>query len=82
MFIRKVIPGFIKNSRGERTVQIELVTYEGRFKASAPSGKSKGKHEVPSYNSKGIETYQNRIEKYKMKLKNQKTSIKIINVTI
>jgi len=55
MFIKEVMPSYIKNSRGERSVQIEVVTYEGRFKASAPSGKSKGKAEVISYNSKGIE---------------------------
>ena len=55
MFIRKVIPSFVKNSRDERAIQIELMTYEGRFKVSAPSGKSKGKHEVPQYSSKGID---------------------------
>jgi len=54
MFVKEVIPRVIKNSRGEKTVQIELVTYEGRFVASAPSGKSKGKSEVPAYSSKGI----------------------------
>ena len=31
MFVREVKPSFVKNSRGERSVQIELVTYEGRF---------------------------------------------------
>ena len=54
MFVKKVIVSLIKNSRRERTVQIELETYEGKFKVSAPSGKSKGKSEVASYNSKGI----------------------------
>jgi enolase len=54
MFIKKVVSRIIRNSRNEKTIQIELTTYEGKFIASAPSGKSKGKHEVPSYNSKGI----------------------------
>ncbi len=54
MFIKEVVPSFVKNSRGERGVQIEVVTYEGRFKCSAPSGKSTGKAEVVSYHEKGI----------------------------
>lgn len=54
MFVKKVVPSFVKNSRGEKSIQIEFFTYEGRFKASAPSGKSKGRTEVASYNSKGI----------------------------
>lgn len=44
----------IRNSRREETFQIRLKTYEGVFYASAPSGKSKGKFEVDSYNSRGI----------------------------
>ena len=54
MFVREVVPSLIKNSRGERTMQIELGTYEGRFKCSAPSGKSRGRSEVDPYNPKGI----------------------------
>ena len=55
MFVRDVVPRYVKNSRGERSVEVELLTYEGRFKCSAPSGKSKGKSEVASYHPKGIE---------------------------
>ena len=55
MFIKEVIPCFVKNSRGHRSVQVEILTYEGRFKVSAPSGKSKGKNEVASYNEAGID---------------------------
>ncbi len=55
MFIKEVIPSFVKNSRNHRSIQIEVVTYEGRFKVSAPSGKSKGKSEVASYNEEGID---------------------------
>ena len=54
MFIKSVMPRFVKNSRGERSIEIELVTYEGKFKCSAPSGKSMGKSEVACWNSKGI----------------------------
>jgi len=53
MFVKKVVPSFVKNSRGERSIGVEIFTFEGRFKASAPSGKSTGKAEVISYNSKG-----------------------------
>jgi len=55
MFIKEVKSKIIKNSRGERTIEIILKTYEGKFIASAPSGKSRGKNEVEPYNPKGIE---------------------------
>jgi len=55
MFVKSVMPRFVKNSRGERSIEIELLTYEGKFKCSAPSGKSMGKSEVASWNSKGID---------------------------
>ena len=54
MFIKEVKPNLIRNSRKERTIQIELTTYEGKFISSAPSGKSIGKSEVASYNHEGI----------------------------
>jgi len=54
MFVKEISPSLIKNSRGEKTISIELVTYEGKFFSSAPGGKSKGKSEVASYNGEGI----------------------------
>jgi len=48
------MPRFVKNSRGRRTIEVELITYEGKFKCSAPSGKSTGKSEVACYHKKGI----------------------------
>ena len=36
MFIQEVIPSFVKNSRGKRSVEITVKTYEGVFRASAP----------------------------------------------
>jgi enolase len=53
MFVKEMKSGFIKNSRGERTIYIKLYTYNGTFLASAPSGKSTGKHEVSAYNENG-----------------------------
>ncbi len=54
MFIKEVNPSIIRDSRGEETISVEIVSFEGRFSASAPSGKSKGEHETPAYNSRGI----------------------------
>jgi len=39
----------IFNSRGEETIEIDVITGGGFGRASAPAGKSKGKHEVVSY---------------------------------
>jgi enolase len=46
MKIKKIIPKKIKNSRGEETIKITIKSTEGKGIASAPSGASKGKHEV------------------------------------
>lgn len=54
MFIKNIGAKLIKNSRGEKTIEICLKTYHGKFYASPPSGKSKGKNEVPDYNVHGI----------------------------
>lgn len=55
MFIREAKPRIILNSRKEKTIQVRLWTYEGKFISSAPSGKSKGSNEIPAYNQEGIE---------------------------
>lgn len=54
MFIRECDAKIIKNSRGEKSVEIRLRSFKGVFYASAPSGKSKGKHEASAYHEKGI----------------------------
>lgn len=54
MFVKSVMPRFVRNSRGGRSIEVVLVTYEGTFKCSAPSGKSTGKSEVACYHKKGI----------------------------
>lgn len=72
MFIKEVRPSIIKNSRGEKTIQIEIETHVGKFKASAPSGKSTGKYAVHSYHPNGID-YSLRLLKFlakKLKHKN------------
>jgi len=76
MFVKSVRPRFVKNSRGERTVEIELVSYEGKFKCSAPSGKSTGKSEVACWNSKGIDRSMQLIRVFCKKLIHQNFLIK------
>ena len=79
MFIREVVPSLIKNSRGERTVQVELLTYEGRFKCSAPSGKSRGKSEVACYHAKGIGHSMKMLRVFCPKLVNRNFMIKKVD---
>lgn len=54
MFIKEVKPSIIKDSRGENTIRVTIKTFKGTFTSSAPYGKSKGKHETPAYNERGI----------------------------
>lgn len=54
MFVKEVKPKIIRNSRREKTLQIMLKTYEGKFYSSAPSGKSRGSSEIEPYNKNGI----------------------------
>lgn len=55
MVIIKGVSGkAINDSRGEKTISITIETNVGKFEGSAPTGKSKGKHEVESY-KKGID---------------------------
>ncbi|MEM4230891.1 MAG: hypothetical protein QXF25_03380 [Candidatus Pacearchaeota archaeon] len=49
MRIKEVIPKVIFNSRGEETIEILTKTDFGVFSASAPSGKSVGKYEIPAF---------------------------------
>ncbi len=46
----------ILNSRGEKTIFITINTNVGKFSASAPSGKSTGKHEIKPYKKNVDET--------------------------
>jgi len=47
--IRGVSAKSILDSRREKTIQVSIKTNVGDFSASAPNGKSKGKHEKKSY---------------------------------
>ncbi len=50
MKIKKIIAKKVKDSRGEKTIQVIVKTgWFKKFKTSAPSGKSTGKYEVKSY---------------------------------
>ena len=49
MIIKKVIAKSVKDSRGEPTIQVIVKTLRGKFKTSAPSGKSRGRYEVRPY---------------------------------
>jgi len=54
MLIKKVIAKSIKDSRGEKTIQVIVKTSKGKFVTSSPSGKSKGKYEAKSYARWGL----------------------------
>jgi len=51
------------NSRGDETIEIEVYTTKGFGRIAAPSGKSKGKHEVAYYPTGGIEEAIKKVEK-------------------
>jgi enolase len=46
MLIKKLVAREIKDTRGDKTIEIFLKTKFGKFKASAPNGKSRGKYEA------------------------------------
>ncbi|PIN91752.1 hypothetical protein COU56_04610, partial [Candidatus Pacearchaeota archaeon CG10_big_fil_rev_8_21_14_0_10_31_9] len=45
MKVKKLVAREIKDTRGEKTIEISLVTDKGKFIASAPNGKSRGEYE-------------------------------------
>lgn len=49
MIIKGVIAKAILDSRKEKTILVSIKTNVGNFSASAPNGRSKGKHEAKSY---------------------------------
>ena len=49
MLIKEVSAKEVKDSRGEKTIQVSVKTDEGKFITSAPAGKSTGKYEAKSY---------------------------------
>lgn len=54
MIIKDVQARVIKNSRNEETIEVSVFSDKGRFTASAPSGRSKGKYEAKDFSVNGI----------------------------
>ena len=49
MIIKEVYGKIIKDSRKDQTIEVTIKTNVGKFSASAPNGKSKGKNEAKPY---------------------------------
>ena len=53
--IEEVTPRVILNSRGQKTIEIDVITTEGFGRASAPAGASRGKAEAVPFPEGGVE---------------------------
>ncbi len=60
--IEDVIPRKVFNSRGEETIEIDVITTSGFGRASAPEGKSRGKAEAIYYPQGGVEQAVKKVE--------------------
>lgn len=60
--IEDVIPRKVFNSRGEETIEVDVITTSGFGRASAPAGKSRGKTEVVYYPQGGVEQAVKKVE--------------------
>jgi enolase len=60
--IEDVIPRKVFNSRGEETIEIDVITTSGFGRASAPAGKSRGKTEAVYYPQGGVEQAVKKVE--------------------
>jgi enolase len=79
MFVKEVWPRIIRNSRREKTIEVVLKTYEGKFFSSSPSGKSRGKNEVEPFNSKGVRRSYELSKMFFEKIRNKNFMIKNID---
>ncbi|MDR2203284.1 MAG: hypothetical protein LBE76_03085 [Nitrososphaerota archaeon] len=61
-FIEDLIARKVFNSRGEETIEVDVITSSGFGRASAPAGKSRGKAEVMYYPSGGIDVAIKKVE--------------------
>ncbi|MCL2135465.1 MAG: hypothetical protein FWH37_07950 [Candidatus Bathyarchaeota archaeon] len=61
-FIEDLIARKVFNSRGEVTIEVDVVTSSGFGRVSAPAGKSRGKTEVMYYPQGGIDAAIKRVE--------------------
>jgi len=60
--IEDVVARKLFNSRGEETLEIDIITTDGFGRASAPAGASKGKAEVVSYPEGGVDKAIKKVE--------------------
>lgn len=60
--IEDVIPRKVFNSRGEETIEVDVITTSGFGRASAPAGKSRGKNEVVYYPQGGVDQAVKKVE--------------------
>ena len=60
--IEDVIPRKVFNSRGEETIEVDVITVSGFGRASAPAGKSRGKTEVAYYPQGGVDQAIKKVE--------------------
>jgi len=60
--IEDVMARKLFNSRGQETIEIDIVTTDGFGRASAPAGASKGKAEVVSYPEGGVDEAIKKVE--------------------
>ena len=52
--IEEVMARILFNSRGQETIEVDIITADGFGSAAAPAGASKGKAEVVSYSKDGV----------------------------
>ncbi|MGB9675633.1 MAG: phosphopyruvate hydratase [Candidatus Bathyarchaeales archaeon] len=60
--IEDVIARKVFNSRGEETIEVDIITTSGFGRASAPAGKSRGKAEVAYYPPGGVDEAVKKVE--------------------
>jgi len=60
--IEDVIARKVFNSRGEETIEVDVITTSGFGRASAPEGKSRGKAEVTYYPKGGVDEAVRKVE--------------------
>jgi len=60
--IEDVMARKLFNSRGQETIEVDIVTFDGFGRAAAPAGASKGKAEVVSYPEGGVDEALKKVE--------------------
>ena len=66
--IKSITPRACYNSRGEKTVEVDVIVNNHLGRASAPAGASVGKHEAISFAPEGVEASINLMQEYSDKL--------------